>query len=171
MASKTTTRQAKVGNKVPAFRAPATGDKTVALKDLKGSNVVLYFYPKDNTPGCTTEGEDFRDAYQKFRRQNTVVLGVSRDSLASHEKFKAKHKFPFDLLSDEDETLCRMFDVIKLKNMYGKKVRGIERSTFLIDGDGRLVREWRKVKVPGHVEEVLEAVKALNRERKARRAS
>ncbi len=171
MASKTTTRQAKVGNKVPAFRAPATGGKTVALKDLKGSNVVLYFYPKDNTPGCTTEGEDFRDAYQKFKRQNTVVLGVSRDSLASHEKFKAKHKFPFDLLSDEDETLCRMFDVIKLKNMYGKKVRGIERSTFLIDSDGRLVREWRKVKVPGHVEEVLEAVKALNRERKARQAS
>ena len=143
------------------FKAEATGDKTISLKELRGSNVVIYFYPKDATPGCTLEGQDFRDLHAKFRRAKTVILGVSRDSIASHEKFKAKQKFPFDLLSDPDEKLCSKFDVIKEKNMYGKKVMGIERSTFLIDADGKLRREWRKVKVKGHAEEVLDAVKAL----------
>lgn len=146
---------------VPNFSAPATGGKTVRLQDLKGSPVVLYFYPKDNTPGCTTEGMDFRDHHPEFQRLKAQVLGVSRDSLKSHESFKEKHKLPFDLLSDEDEKLCDLFDVIRMKNMYGNSVRGVERSTFLIDADGKLRREWRKVKVEGHVEEVLEAVKAL----------
>ena len=159
-------KQAKVGNKVPAFSLPATDEKKISLSSLKGSHVVLYFYPKDSTPGCTTEGQDFRDQIAKFKRQNAVILGVSRDSLSSHEKFKAKEKFPFDLLSDEEEKLCTLFDVIKMKNMYGKKVRGIERSTFLIDENGRLVNEWRKVKVAGHVDEVLSAVKELNKARK-----
>ena len=122
---------------------------------------MLYFYPKDSTPGCTTEGQDFRDKIHTFRRRNTTILGVSRDSLKSHENFRAKHKFPFDLLSDADEKLCRLFDVIREKNMYGRKVMGIERSTFLIDDQGKLRREWRKVKVAGHVEEVLEAIKGL----------
>ncbi len=150
-----------IGKKVPAFKLPATGNKTIKLSDLKGKNLVLYFYPKDSTPGCTREGQDFRDTIRKFRARNTVILGVSRDSLASHEKFKTNQCFPFDLLADEDETLCKLFDVIKMKNMYGKKVRGIERSTFLIDEKGTLRNEWRKVKVDGHVEEVLEAVKQL----------
>lgn len=150
-----------IGKKVPAFSLPATGDKTISLADCKGKNLVLYFYPKDSTPGCTTEGQDFRDKIHTFRRRNTTILGVSRDSLKSHENFKTKHKFPFDLLSDSDEKLCRLFDVIKEKNMYGRKVMGIERSTFLIDDQGKLRREWRKVKVPGHVEEVLEAIKEL----------
>ena len=157
----------EIGKKVPNFKLPATGDQTIALKDLRGRNVVLYFYPKDSTPGCTREGQDFNANLAKFKRQNTVVLGVSRDSLKSHENFRAKQGFKFDLLSDADEEVSKLFDVIKLKNMYGKKVRGIERSTFLIDEDGRLVREWRKVKVDGHVDEVLEAVKALNREKRA----
>lgn len=152
-----------IGKAVPNFTLPATGDKQISLRKLKGQNVVLYFYPKDSTPGCTTEGQDFRDNHTKFKRQNTVVLGVSRDSLRSHENFRSKQKFPFDLLSDEDESLCKLFDVIKMKNMYGKKVRGIERSTFLIDAGGKLRQEWRKVKVNGHVQEVLEAVKALNK--------
>ncbi len=163
MAAKTV----KEGNKVPAFSAPATGDEKISLASLKGSNVILYFYPKDNTPGCTTEGQDFRDQHSKFKRQNAIVLGVSRDSLTSHENFKSKQKFPFALLSDEDETLCKLFDVIKMKNMYGKQVRGIERSTFLIDANGRLIKEWRKVKVDGHVDEVLDAVKTLNRAAKS----
>ena len=149
------------GRKVPAFSLPATGDKEISLADCKGKNLVLYFYPKDSTPGCTTEGQDFRDKIHTFRRRNTMILGVSRDSLRSHENFRAKHKFPFDLLSDADEKLCRLFDVIKEKNMYGRKVMGIERSTFLIDDKGVLRREWRKVKVPGHVEEVLEAIREL----------
>lgn len=148
---------------VPNFTLPATGDKTVSLRDFKGQHVVLYFYPKDSTPGCTTEGQDFRDSHAKFRRQNTVVLGVSRDSVKSHENFRSKQKFPFDLLSDAEESLCQMFDVIRMKNMYGKSVRGIERSTFLIDDKGKLRQEWRKVKVTGHVDEVLTAVKALNK--------
>jgi len=152
-----------IGKAVPNFALPATGDKSISLKDLKGQNVVLYFYPKDSTPGCTTEGQDFRDNHAKFKRQNTVVLGVSRDSIKSHENFRSKQKFPFDLLSDADESLCQQFDVIKMKNMYGKKVRGIERSTFLIDDNGKLRQEWRKVKVAGHVDEVLAAVKALNK--------
>ncbi len=150
-----------VGKKVPAFKAAATGDKTISLKDLAGSKVVIYFYPKDNTPGCTTEGMDFQAKLATFRRRKTVVLGVSRDSLKSHENFRAKRGFKFDLLSDADETLCTLFDVIKEKNMYGRKVMGIERSTFLIDEKGVLRREWRKVKVKGHVDEVLDAIKEL----------
>jgi peroxiredoxin Q/BCP len=141
------------------FSAAATGDKTIRLKELRGKNVVIYFYPKDSTPGCTTEGQDFRDLHAKFKRQNAVILGASRDSLASHEKFKAKQKFPFELLSDPDELLCRKFDVIKEKTLYGRKFMGIERSTFLIDERGKLRQEWRKVKVKGHAAEVLEAVK------------
>jgi peroxiredoxin Q/BCP len=128
---------------------------------LRGKNVVIYFYPKDNTPGCTTEGEDFRDHINTFRRRKTVVLGVSRDSIQSHENFKAKYGFPFELLSDTDEKVCRLFDVIHEKNMYGRKVLGVVRSTFLIDADGILRREWRKVAVKGHVEEVLEAIREL----------
>jgi peroxiredoxin Q/BCP len=151
----------EIGKVVKDFKLPATGDKTIRLKDLRGKNVVLYFYPKDATPGCTTEGQDFRDLHGKFKRANTVVLGVSRDSIASHEKFRAKQEFPFDLLSDADEKLCGQFDVIKEKNMYGRKVIGIERSTFLIDDKGKLRREWRKVKVKGHAAEVLEAAKEL----------
>ena len=151
------------GKRVPAFALPATGDQTIKLADLKGTIVVLYFYPKDSTPGCTREGQDFRDQYTRFRRNGAIVLGVSRDSIRSHENFKAKQKFPFELLADEDETLCKMFDVIKMKNMYGKQVRGIERSTFLIDAKGVLRREWRKVKVDGHVDEVLAAVKELKK--------
>ena len=153
---------AETGKKVKNFKLPATGDREISLNDFKGKNVVLYFYPKDSTPGCTPEGQDFRDAKARFTRQNTVVLGVSRDSLKSHENFKAKQKFNFDLLSDAEEKLCNQFDVIKMKNMYGKQVRGIERSTFLIDEKGVLRQEWRKVKVKGHVEEVLDAVKSLN---------
>ena len=151
----------EIGKKVKNFKLPATGDKNISLDDFKGRKVVLYFYPKDSTPGCTTEGQDFRDAKARFTRQGAVVLGVSRDSLKSHENFKTKQKFNFDLLSDADEQLCSQFDVIKMKNMYGKQVRGIERSTFLIDENGILQQEWRKVKVKGHVDEVLEAVKAL----------
>ena len=150
-----------IGKKVPAFSAIATGDKKIKSADLKGKNIVIYFYPKDSTPGCTLEGQDFRDNIRKFSSRKTVILGVSKDSLESHEKFKAKQKFSFDLLSDEDEKLCQLFDVIKEKNMYGKKFMGIERSTFLIDEKGVLRNEWRKVKVKGHVDEVLEAVKAL----------
>lgn len=157
-------KKAELNKVIPAFKLPATGDQVIASKDLKGKNLVMYFYPKDSTPGCTTEGQDFRDAKAKFARQDTIILGVSRDSLRSHENFKSKQKFNFELLSDEDETLCKMFDVIKMKNMYGKKVRGIERSTFLIDKNGKLRQEWRKVKVAGHVEEVLAAVKALNKD-------
>lgn len=153
--------QVKVGKNVPDFKLPATGDQEISLKDLKGHKLVLYFYPKDNTPGCTTEGQDFRDNMRKFIGHNAVILGVSRDSIKSHEKFKDKQCFPFELLSDSEEKLCRMFDVLKEKNMYGKKVMGIERSTFLIDETGVLRQEWRKVKVDGHVEEVLEAVKSL----------
>ena len=150
-----------IGKKVPDFSLPATGDQAIALSDYRGKNVVLYFYPKDSTPGCTTEGQDFRDKIHTFRRRNTVILGISRDSVKSHENFRAKQQFPFELLSDADEKACRLFDVIKEKNMYGRKVMGIERSTFLIDDKGVLRREWRKVKVKGHVEEVLEAIREL----------
>ena len=150
-----------LGKKVPDFSATATGEKQVRLKDLKGSNVVLYFYPRDNTPGCTTEGQDFRDNYKAFQKANTEVFGVSQDSLKSHENFRSKQNFPFDLISDEDGTLCRLFDVLKMKSMYGKQFEGIERSTFLIDANGKLQAEWRKVKVPGHVDEVLEAATKL----------
>jgi len=149
-----------IGKKVADFTATATGGE-FRLSDHKGEAVVLYFYPKDNTPGCTTEGQQFRDAYKKFRKAGAIVVGCSRDSLKSHENFKAKMEFPFELIADSDEKLCTQFDVIKMKNMYGRQVRGIVRSTFLIDGAGKLVNEWRGVKVPGHVDAVLEAVKAL----------
>ena len=150
---------AKIGNKVTDIKLASTDDQIIQLSDFRGKNIVLYFYPKDNTPGCTLEGQDFRDNKRKFSARNTVILGVSRDSVKSHENFKSKQSFSFDLLSDPDEKLCKQFDVIKKKNMYGKKVIGIERSTFLIDEKGVLVKEWRKVKVKGHVEEVLDELK------------
>ena len=152
---------AKLGRVIPKLKLPATGDQQIDIKDLRGKNLVIYFYPKDSTPGCTTEGLDFSANHAKFNRANTVILGVSRDTVASHEKFKAKQGFKFDLLSDTEETACAIFDVIKEKNMYGRKVMGIERSTFLIDEKGKLIKEWRKIKVKGHVDEVLEVVKAL----------
>lgn len=155
--------KAIIGKKVTDIKLAATGDQTIKLSDFKGKNIVLYFYPKDSTPGCTLEGQDFRDNKRKFSARNTVVLGVSRDSVKSHENFKDKQSFNFDLLSDADEELCKQFDVIKEKNMYGKKSMGVERSTFLIDETGKLIKEWRKVKVKGHVEEVLEAIKNLNK--------
>lgn len=151
-----------VGKPVPSFDLPATGNKNLSLDSFKGKNLVLYFYPKDNTPGCTLEGQDFRDHYKAFQKANTEIVGVSRDSVKVHENFCAKQSFPFDLISDQDETLCKIFDVIKEKNMYGKKYMGIERSTFLIDTKGVLRQEWRKVRVPGHVEEILESVQALD---------
>jgi len=152
-----------IGTQVPDLELKITGDKTVHLADYQGRILVLYFYPKASTPGCTQEGLDFKAAINKFRRQSAVILGASRDSLKAQENFKAKQEFPFELVSDPDEHLCNCFDVIKIKNMYGKKVRGIERSTFLIDAAGVLRQEWRKVKVKGHVDEVLEAVKALKK--------
>ncbi len=139
---------------------PATNNQTIKLSDFRGQKIVLYFYPKDNTPGCTLEGHNFRDNKRKFSANHAVILGVSRDSVTSHQRFKEKHRLNFDLLSDGDEKLCRQFDVIKEKNMYGKKVFGIERSTFLIDEQGVLIAAWRKVKIDGHVEAVLEAIKA-----------
>jgi peroxiredoxin Q/BCP len=150
-----------IGKKVPDFTLPATGEQDIALSDFRGKNVVVYFYPKDSTSGCTTEGQNFRDSINTFRRRKTVILGISRDSVKSHENFREKQQFPFDLLSDKDEKACKLFDVIREKNMYGRKVMGIERSTFLIDDKGILRREWRKVRVPGHVDEVLEAVQEL----------
>ena len=156
-------KQAALGKPVPDIELHITGDRQVKLSDYAGKPLVLYFYPKASTPGCTQEGRDFSEAINKFRRQSTVILGASRDSLKAQENFKAKQEFPFELVSDPDEALCNLFDVIKMKNMYGKKVRGIERSTFLIDQDGVLRQEWRKIKVKGHVEEVLEAVKALKK--------
>lgn len=146
---------------VADFTAQATGDREIRLSELRGRNVVIYFYPKDSTPGCTTEGQDFRDLYPEFQALDTEIFGVSRDGIKSHENFKAKQSFPFDLISDKEETLCQLFDVIKLKKMYGRESLGIERSTFLIDKEGVLRREWRKVKVKGHVAEVLEAVRSL----------
>jgi peroxiredoxin Q/BCP len=150
-----------VGKKIGAFKVTTTDGATLSNKDLLGAPFVLYFYPKDDTPGCTLESKDFRDEHGRFERLKIRVLGVSRDSLASHAKFRAKYDLPFELIADVDESLCRMFDVIKEKNMYGRKVLGIERSTFLIDAAGVLRREWRKVKVPGHVAEVLEAANQL----------
>jgi peroxiredoxin Q/BCP len=150
-----------IGEKVANFSLPATGDKIVSLDDFKDSNLIIYFYPKDSTPGCTLEGQNFRDLHSEFHESGTAILGVSRDSLKAHENFKAKQNFPFDLISDVDEKLCRQFDVIHEKNMYGRKVMGIVRSTFLLDGKGVLQKGWRKVRVKGHVEEVLEAVKSL----------
>lgn len=150
-----------IGKLVSDFELSATGNQVLKLSRLKGQNVVLYFYPKDNTPGCSLEAQDFRDYLAKFSKLNTMILGVSRDSLESHESFRHKYAFKFDLLADEQEKVCNLFDVLKEKHMYGRKVRGIERSTFLIDDKGVLRRVWRKVKVKGHVEEVLKAVKTL----------
>jgi peroxiredoxin Q/BCP len=150
-----------LGKPVADFTLPSTGNTTFRLSSTRGSKVVLYFYPKDNTPGCTQQGSDFRDSYAAFRKAKTQIYGVSRDSRKLHEGFKANMKLPFELLSDEDETVCKQFDVIKLKNMYGRKVRGIVRSTFVIDEKGVLVREWRGVKVPGHIQEVLNFAQAL----------
>ena len=148
--------KAKIGKKVPVFTSILDDGSKIKSSDLAGKNVVIYFYPKDSTPGCTKEGEDFRDLYKKFIKSNALIYGVSRDSIASHEKFKSKYNFPFHLISDEDESLCKLFDVIKEKNMYGRKYMGIERSTFLINEKGILVEEWRKVKVKGHAQEVLD---------------
>ncbi|WP_372694781.1 peroxiredoxin [Immundisolibacter sp.] len=145
----------------PDFDAPATGDRSISLRELRGKAVVLYFYPKDSTPGCTQEGQDFQRLSDDFAQRGAVILGVSRDSVASHEKFRARQGYTFDLLSDTDETVCRLYDVIREKNMYGRKVLGIERSTFLIDADGVLRAAWRKVKVKGHAEAVLEHLRAL----------
>jgi thioredoxin-dependent peroxiredoxin len=150
-----------LGKRVSDFSLAATGGTPFKLSAQRGAKLVLYFYPKDNTPGCTAEGADFRVLHAEFKRAGASVFGISRDSLASHERFKQKMRFPFELLSDPDEALCKQFEVMKLKNMYGKKVRGIERSTFVIGPDGVLVREWRGVKVPGHAQEVLNFVKAL----------
>ena len=149
------------GKAVKDFSLPSTGGSTFKLSDQRGKTLVAYFYPKDNTPGCTLEGADFRDRYKEFRKAGAEVVGVSRDSLKSHEGFKAKMKFPFELLSDAEEQACALFGVMKMKNMYGKKVRGIERSTFVIDVEGALAHEWRGVKVPGHAQEVLDFVKTL----------
>ncbi|MGZ3237287.1 MAG: peroxiredoxin [Burkholderiaceae bacterium] len=150
-----------VNKTVPLFSAPMTGNQTFELSDYKGKNIVLYFYPKDNTPGCTAESMEFRDQYAQFQKANTEIFGLSRDSVKSHEGFKEKLGMPFQLISDPDETVCNLFNVMKMKNMYGKQVRGIERTTFVIDGTGKVVKEWRGVKVSGHVGEVLEFVKAL----------
>ncbi len=150
-----------VGLAVPDFEASATSGKTFRLSEYRGKKLVLYFYPKDNTPGCTVEGEAFSDLHRAYASASTLVFGISRDSLKSHEGFKAKMAFPFELIADPDERICAMFGVIKMKNMYGKQVRGIERSTFLIDADGRVAQEWRGVKVAGHVEAVLEAAQVL----------
>ncbi|HEY4713744.1 MAG TPA: peroxiredoxin [Aquirhabdus sp.] len=146
---------------VPEFELPSTGGKTFKLSDYLGKTVVIYIYPKDSTPGCTTQGQQFRDAYAEFQAANTEIFGISRDSLKSHENFKAKFSFPFDLLSDADELACGLFNVMKMKNMYGKQVRSIERSTFVIDAKGILVKEWRGVKADGHANEVLNFVKTL----------
>jgi peroxiredoxin Q/BCP len=149
-----------VGRSVPQFALPATGGE-FSLKAARGSNLVLYFYPRDNTPGCTREGEDFRDLHKAFAKAQTRIVGISADSLASHEKFKTKMKFPFELASDADQSVCKLFDVIREKSMYGRKFMGLERSTFLIDAQGKLRREWRKVRVDGHATEVLEAAQSL----------
>ena len=151
----------KINNKAPIFEGECTGNKKISLTDLKGKNVVLYFYPKDSTPGWTTESQDFRDLKAQFTRSNTIIFGLSRESIKSHENFKMKEKFNFDLISDPEEKICKQYDVIKEKSMYGKKYMGIERSTFLIDSKGKLVQEWRKVKVTGHAKEVLEAAKQI----------
>ena len=148
----------KVGNKIKNFKAEMTGDKDFNLSDYVGQHIIIYFYPRDNTPGCTSEGEDFRDNFKIFTKKKTKIFGVSKDSLKSHDGFKDKFNFPFELISDPDEKICKLFDVIKEKNMYGKKYMGIERSTFLIGPDGKLLKEWRKVKVKGHVAEVISSI-------------
>ena len=151
----------KVGSKVQNFSLEGTSDLQFNLNEFTGKNIIIYFYPKDSTPGCTNEGIDFKDLYESFKNLNTEIFGVSRDSLKSHENFKAKYNFPFELLSDPDEEVCKLFDVIKMKNMYGKQVRGIERSTFIINAQGELIHEWRGVKVNGHVIEVLDFIKNI----------
>ncbi len=151
----------ETGKKIPAFSLPATSNRTISEQDLLGKQTIIYFYPKDSTSGCTRESQGFRDASAELDALDTQVFGVSRDSLKSHERFKEKESMPFELIADVDETLCKIFDVIRMKNMYGRQVRGIERSTFLIDSDGVLRQEWRKVRVDGHVEKVVEAAKAL----------
>ena len=148
----------KVGNKIKNFKAEMTGEKDFNLSDYSGQHIVIYFYPRDNTPGCTSEGEDFRDNFKIFTKKKTKIFGVSKDSLKSHYGFKDKFNFPFELISDPDEKICKLFDVIKEKSMYGKKYLGIERSTFLIGPDGKLLKEWRKVKVKGHVTEVISSI-------------
>ncbi|MBG7602017.1 MAG: peroxiredoxin [Gammaproteobacteria bacterium] len=157
------TQTVAIGKKIPDIELHITTDRHVNLSDYVGKPLVIYFYPRASTPGCTQEGRDFSAAINKFRRQSCFILGASRDSLKRQENFKSKQEFPFELISDTDEELCNLFDVIKMKNMYGKQVMGIERSTFLIDRDGKLFQEWRKVKVKGHADEVLEAVKAINK--------
>jgi len=149
------------GKKCPIFKGDSTSNKTISNKDFLGKNLVIYFYPKDSTPGCTTEGQDFRDNYKTFKKLNTDILGVSRDSVKSHENFKQKQSFPFELLSDPEEIMCKDFDVMKLKSMYGKEYIGVDRSTFLISSEGKIIKEWRSVKVKGHVDEVLATVKNL----------
>ena len=149
-----------IGKPVKNFSLPATGDQDLSLSDFSGRKLIIYFYPKDNTPGCTREGQEFRDAYAEFTAAGVDILGVSRDTVRTHNNYRNKHEFPFHLLSDGDEKLCKQFDVIKEKKLYGRVYMGIERSTFLIDEKGLLRQEWRKVKVPGHVETVLEAVKS-----------
>lgn len=151
----------KLGSKVPDFSLPATGGGSWRLKDMAGKKLVIYFYPKDMTAGCTQESQDFRDLYASFGNAGARIVGVSRDGVASHEKFKAREKLPYELLADEDEKVCKLFDVIHEKSMYGRKYLGVERSTFLLDAAGVLRREWRKVKVPGHAEEVLEAAQSV----------
>jgi peroxiredoxin Q/BCP len=149
------------GKKCPKFNAEFTSNLKLSNNDFLGKNLVIYFYPKDSTPGCTTEGQEFRDNYKIFKKYNTEIVGVSRDSIKSHENFKAKQSFPFELLSDPDEKVCKAFDVMKLKSMYGREYVGVDRSTFLIDKEGKILKEWRSVKVKGHVEEVLNTVKDL----------
>ncbi len=149
------------GKKCPNFKGLCTNNNNFSNKNFIGKNLIIYFYPKDSTPGCTVEGQDFRDNFKTFKKLNTEILGVSRDNIKSHENFKSKQEFPFELLSDPDEKMCKAFDVIKLKSMYGKQYLGIDRSTFLVDENGKIVKEWRSVKVKGHVEEVLETVKRL----------
>ena len=149
------------GKKCPDFISDATGGTQLSNKDFIGKNLVIFFYPKDNTPGCTLEGQDFRDNYKKFNNLNTDIVGVSRDSVKSHENFREKQSFPFQLISDPDEDMCKAFDVMREKSMYGKKYIGVDRSTFLVNSEGHIVKEWRSVKVKGHVQEVLEAVKDL----------
>ncbi|MCB1759136.1 MAG: peroxiredoxin [Gammaproteobacteria bacterium] len=155
--------QIAIGQPVPDIELHLTGDEHKRLSDFRGKPLVLYFYPKASTPGCTQEGLDFKATIGRYRRQSAVILGASRDKLQAQEKFKAKQEFPFQLVADPEETLCNAFDVIKMKNMYGKQVRGIERSTFLIDAEGVLRAEWRKVKVKGHVDEVLAELKAISK--------
>ena len=151
-----------IGKRVENFTLPATGDQNLSLNDFKGRILIIYFYPKDNTSGCTREGQDFRDLYAQFTAAGADILGVSRDSVRTHDNFRNKHEFPFHLLSDSEEALCKQFDIIHEKTLYGRKYMGIVRSTFLIDGDGVLLQEWRKVRVPGHAQAVLDAVKALS---------